>query len=92
MYIYICVHAHLFVYTPDLADSYLQYLHVKISQVEAVLSPTAGWLASAMAFTRVPEGLEHRATLEVSMILKILSGFSLNRPVVRVPSLFLQCT
>lgn len=34
-------------------------------QVEAVLSPTAGWLLDIVAFAQPPETLQHRATLEV---------------------------
>lgn len=30
-----------------------------------MLSPAAGWLKSIVAFAQAPEGLEHRATLEV---------------------------
>lgn len=40
-------------------------LRVLCAQVEAVVSPAAGWLQDVMAFVQAPEELEHRATLEV---------------------------
>lgn len=40
-------------------------------QVEAVLSPTAGWLLDVVAFAEAPETLQHRATLEVSLTAPI---------------------
>ncbi|CAM9510658.1 unnamed protein product [Pylaiella littoralis] len=41
-------------------------VYLAVDQVEAVLSPTAGWVLDVLAFAQAPETLQHRATLELA--------------------------
>ena len=65
-----------FTYCRTCRSALLAWRHKK--KVEAVLSPTAGWLLDVMAFAEAPETLQHRATLEVKeKISPTFSGVSL---------------
>ncbi|CAM9607269.1 unnamed protein product, partial [Ectocarpus sp. 13 AM-2016] len=41
-------------------------VYLAVDQVEAVMSPTAGWVLDIVAFAQPPETLQHRATLELA--------------------------